>query len=365
MKIVSTSYSKTTEFTDPQKWLERINFYTGILEELAKSHEVMSIERINYEGEFEQSGVHYFFLGQKKKVARFPRRMHSLIKQNRPDTVLVNGLIFPWQVIQLGLKLGRSVKIILIHRSEKPFKGIKKYLQRLADRFVDAYLFTSSEFGSDWLKNGNITSIIKIYEVLHGSSVFHPGNKTDARALLSVPGSPVYLWVGRLNDNKDPLTMVKAFKKYLVHEPSASLYMIYHTEELLEEIKKLVADTNGIKLIGKVEHNQLQNWYNAADFIVSGSYYEGGGIAVCEAMSCGCIPVITDIISFRKMTGPGKCGLLYQPGNDKELLAVLLRTKSMDIEKERIKVLQQFKEELSFEAIARKIEKVITSLDKQ
>src|SRR6185369_13547795 len=153
-------------------------------------------------------------------------------------------------------------------------------------------------------------------------------------------------------------------KKYLVHEPSASLYMIYHTEELLGEVKKLIADTDSIKLIGKVEHGQLQNWYNAADFIVSGSYYEGGGIAVCEAMSCGCIPVITDIISFRKMTGPGKCGLLYQPGNEKELLAVLLRTKSMDIEKERIKVLQQFKEELSFEAIARKIEKVITSLDK-
>ncbi|HMK27956.1 MAG TPA: glycosyltransferase family 4 protein [Chitinophagaceae bacterium] len=365
MKIVSTSYSKTTEFTDPEKWLERINFYTGILEELAKRHEVISIERINYEGELKQGGVHYFFIRQKKKITRFPRRMHRLIKQHKPGAVLVNGLIFPWQVIQLRLKLGRSVKIICIHRSEKPSTGIKKYLQRFAGRFVDAYLFTSSEFGKDWVKKGNIGSMQKIHEVMHGSSVFHPANRADARSLLHVTGSPVFLWVGRLNDNKDPLAVVKGFKKFLLHQPSASLYMIYHTEELLGEIKKLIADAENIKLIGKVEHSELQNWYNAADFMVSGSHYEGGGIAICEAMSCGCIPLITDIIAFRKMTGPGKCGLLYPAGNDDELLVALLKTKSMDIEKERIKVLQQFKEELSFEAIAGKIDRVISLLNKE
>ncbi len=362
MKTVSTSYSKTPEFNNPRDWLERISFYAGILEELAREHEVVSIERINYEGRCEQNGVQYYFTRLKRKTVYFPWRMHRVIKNLQPDVVLVNGLIFPLQVILLRLKLGNSVKIILIHRSEKPFTGIKKYLQRFADRFVNAYFFTSSEFGREWVKKGNISSTKKIHEVMHGSSVFRPGNKADAKTMLSVTGSPVFLWVGRLNDNKDPLTVVKAFKKFSHDRPSARLYMIYHTEELLEEVKRLIAENDSIKLIGKVEHKELQTWYNAADFIVSGSHYEGGGIALCEAMSCGCIPVVTNIISFRKMTGPGKCGLLYEPGNDKELLASLLKTKSMDIEKERIKVLQQFKEELSFEAIAKKINMVINSL---
>jgi glycosyltransferase involved in cell wall biosynthesis len=230
---------------------------------------------------------------------------------------------------------------------------------------VDAYLFTSSGFGNEWVQHGNIGSIKKIHEVMHGSSVFQPGNRTDARRSLSVAGSPVYLWVGRLNANKDPVTVVNAFKQFLLHEPAASLYMIYHTEELLEEIKSLVADTDRIKLIGKVEHSELQNWYNAADFIVSGSHYEGGGIAICEAMSCGCIPVITDIISFRTMTGSGQCGLLFEAGNEKELLSALIQTKEMDMEKERAKTVKQFDEELSFAAIARKIEQVIMSLNKK
>ncbi|HEY6062361.1 MAG TPA: hypothetical protein VIV35_02060, partial [Chitinophagaceae bacterium] len=141
MKIVSTSYSKTTEFTDPQKWLERIGFYSGILEELGRRHEVTGIERINYEGSYQQNNVSYYFIRLKKKKVYFPWRMHRLVKKLKPAVVLVNGFIFPFQIIQLRLKLGKAVKIIVLHRAEKPFKGLKKYLQKLADRCVDAYLF--------------------------------------------------------------------------------------------------------------------------------------------------------------------------------------------------------------------------------
>ena len=81
----------------------------------------------------------------------------------------------------------------------------------------------------------------------------------------------------------------------------------------------------------------MQLWYNSADFIISGSHYEGSGVAVTEAMSCGCIPVVTDIPSFRSMTGQGKCGLLFKPGNEQDLLAALLKTKEMDMEIEKSK----------------------------
>jgi glycosyltransferase involved in cell wall biosynthesis len=142
--------------------------------------------------------------------------------------------------------------------------------------------------------------------------------------------------------------------------------MIYQSEELLQEVINLVREdtktADAIKFVGKVVHEQLQNWYNSVDFIISGSHYEGSGVAVCEAMSCGCIPVVTNIASFRKMTGPGKCGLLYKPGSHKDLLAVLLQTIELNFEKEREKTLEQFENELSFKAIARKINGVVTSL---
>jgi len=365
MKIISTSYTKTNEFSDPKIWLERISFYIGILEALAKEHQVVSFERINYKGEFQQNGVQYSFIDIKKRRVLFPWRMHRILKQLRPDVVLINGLVFPLQVVQLRWKLGRTVKIILIHRSEKPFNGLKKILQRFAGGCVNAYLFTSSEFGKQWIENGNIKDRNKIYEVMHGSSVFSPANKSVARSKLSISGSPVFLWVGRLNSNKDPVTVVKAFIDFISFEPTAKLYMIYQTGELLNEIKALINSNEkareAIRLVGQVPHQELQPWYSSADFFISGSHYEGGGIALCEAMSCGCIPIVTDIISFRKMTGGSKCGLLFEPGNESDLLQTLLKTKELNMEKEREKVLHQFNEELSFEAIAGKINKIINS----
>src|SRR5688572_24126536 len=104
MKIISTSYITTPEFTDPTAWLKRVSFYTGILEELAKLHEVASIERISYEGRVDQNGVRYVFLMHKGKLIRLPWRMHQVIMNYKPDVVFVNGLIFPLQVIQLRLK---------------------------------------------------------------------------------------------------------------------------------------------------------------------------------------------------------------------------------------------------------------------
>jgi glycosyltransferase involved in cell wall biosynthesis len=366
MTLIFTSYVSSPEYDQPGAWLKRIEAYTGILEALSHDHTVISIERINYEGEYEQKGVKYHFIKLRKKVSYFPWHMHRLVKKLKPDVVFISGFIFPLQTIQLRLNLGRRVKIVVINQAETPFNGVKKYLQKLADRCVNAFLFTSSEFGKQWIENGNISDQKKIHEALHCSSVFSPGNKAPARSALSVTGSPLFLWVGRLDANKDPLTVIKGFTSFLDFQPAAKLYMIYHTEDLLQEVSNLINKNEkaiqAISLIGEVPHQQLQTWYDCADFIISGSHYEGGGIAVCEAMSCGCVPVITDIISFRKMTGPGKCGLLYKPGNDKALLESLLQTKKMDMAKERDKVLKQFNEELSFDAIAKKINNSIVSL---
>jgi glycosyltransferase involved in cell wall biosynthesis len=358
MKIISTSYFNTAEFNDPEKWLSRISFYTGILEELARDHHVVSIEQINYRGKLERKGVTYLFLNFNKLKRWFPAALHRIIKHQKPDVVFVNGFIFPFQVIQLRLKLGKKVKIIILHRAEKPFRGIKGYFQKLADKSVDAYLFASAEFGEQWMQWGIIKKREKIHEVMQSSSSFYPEDKRMAREKLGITGKPVFLWVGRLDENKDPLTVIKAFHRYLLFQPSAKLFMIYQDEKLVDEIKKLIADSkvkDAIILVGKVEHQQLQSWYNASDFFISGSHYEGSGISACEAMSCGCIPVLTNIISFRSMTGHGKCGMLYEPGNENKLLEVLLKTKELDYTREREKAIRQFKEELSFEAIAKKI----------
>ena len=363
MKLIFTSYTSTPEYSQPELWLKRIEGYTGILESLSRNNKVIGIERINYEGEYVQNGVQYYFVKLKNKVVRFPLHIHRLIKRMQPDVVFVNGLIFPMQIIQLRLVLGKSVKIILLHRAERPFGRGKKYLQKLADKCVDAYLFTTSAFSNDWRR---YIDVKKIHEVIQASSIFNTIDRTEAVKGTGIKGPLVFLWVGSLIPRKDPLTVVKAFLEFARYRPESKMYMIYQSAELLQEINTLLDGNKkyreAIVLVGKVSHDQLLYWYNSADFFISASRYEGSGVAVSEAMSCGCIPITSDFITFQKMTGSGKCGLLFETGNDKDLLVALLKTDEMDMEKERDRVLRQFKEELSFEAIAKKINAVIASL---
>lgn len=357
MKFVFASYTKTARLDNPEAWLKRINIYEGVLAALAKKHQVTSIDQINYEGEFVSHGVTHKFMRFSKWELKFPFRLHHAIKQQNPDVVFIHGLHFPLQVMQLRLHLGRNVKIIVQHHAERPFTGVKKYLQRGADAFVDAYLFASRDMGLDWIKKGNLASPQKIHEVMEVSSVFYPMDRNLALTRTGATGQ-VFLYVGRLNAQKDPITIVNAFLKFAAIVPDARLYMIYQTEDILPRIMGLLKDhpqSSAIILVGKVPHDELLYWYNSADVIVSGSNYEGSGTAVCEAMSCGCVPVITDIFSFRMMTDNGNCGFLYEPGNEAALLSALVYTQNADMQKMKRATLSYFASHLSFEAIAGRI----------
>jgi glycosyltransferase involved in cell wall biosynthesis len=363
MRIVFLSYNYSRDVHSPEDWLERIKFYVGWNECLAKEHTVIRVDQIDYKGTFIHNGIQYHCVDDGKRKNFFPGKLNRFVRELKPDVVLVSSFLFPLQVIQLRNCLGKKVKIILQHHAEKPFKGIRKYIQNFASSKVNAFLFTAYETGADWVRNKNLDDVNKIHELLEVSSPFYPIDKKTSREATSVSGSPVFLWVGRLNQNKDPLLAVKAFLRFTISQPNAKLYMIYHTAELASDIHKLLpkgAAINPVLLIGKVPHSELLNWYNSADFFISASHYEGSGTALCEAISCGCIPLVSDIPSFKMICG--NSGLLFEPGNEDDLLSILKQTIQLNVEEKRKNALNIFKTKLSFEAISDKFQKIVESL---
>lgn len=365
MVYVSVTFGASMDVSSPEAWFERTAPYLGILECLAENNTVINVKRINYEGNIIHKGIDYRFISTGHADEAFPKTLIRYVKNLHPDVVLIQGLHLPMQVIMLRHILGKKVKFIAQNHAEKPATGLKKALQKLADKRIDAYLFASHDLGAEWVKQGIISSPQKIREVMEVSSTFSPMGKARALSRTNAKGNPLFLWVGRLDANKDPLTVVRVFLRFTCVHPEARLYMIYHTEELLPEITDLLTrfDPNKmVTLIGKVPHADLQYWYNSADVILSGSYYEGSGTAICEAMSCGCIPVVTDIPSFRMITDNGKCGLLYQPGDEEGLLATLKKIPYINIAEKQKLSLEYFKSNLSFEAIAKQIQDIAESL---
>jgi len=365
MKYVFLTYNHSLEVDSPEHWYKRTTLYSGVLRRLSRANTVVNVKQINYNGKQLYNGVDYHFVSFGKKKTYFPLKLNLHVKNLTPDVVFVQGLHNPLQVIQLRLILGKKTKIIVQNHAEQPFTGIKKYLQRIAGYCIDACLFASHEMGMDWIKKGNLPVRLKIYEVMEVSSVFHTVDKQLAKKQTGVTGSQVFLWVGRLNENKDPLTVVKAFLEFADANPLAHLYMIYQTNELLSAIEEILRghkSKNTVTLIGEIANDELLYWFNSSDFILSGSHYEGSGTAICEAMSCGCIPIVTDIPSFRAITDNGSCGLLYEAGNQQALLSALIQSQTLDKSAKRANALSYFNEKLSFNAIAAKIHAIAAAL---
>ena len=230
---------------------------------------------------------------------------------------------------------------------------------------MDAYLFTSLDMATKWLDKKLIAQKGKIKEVMVGASTFKPMDASSAKSITQTKGEPVFLFVGRVDDNKDPITLIKGFALHLASHPTATLYIIFQNEEKrveLESVIKQLSVQDRIHLLGKLAHNDLQAWYSSVDFIVSTSHAEAFGMAVAEAMSCGCFPIVTNIPSFRKLTDNGNFGILFEPGNAGQLTAALEKAAKLNLDVEREKILTYYNTHLSAEAIAEQICQAANSL---
>lgn len=330
------------------------------------SHDIIFVEFIDFKGEIWLNGVQYWFKNLGKKALWFPFLTHLKIALSKPDIVVVHGLLYPHQIIFLKFFLSSKVKIIVQHHAEKPsLNRVKLQLQKLADSLIDRYFFTSLGLAGNWISGGVIKNEEKIKEVMEVSSVFHEIDKTVAKAITNVDAENSFLWVGRLNENKNPMLVLKAFAAFVKKRKDVKLFMIFHNEDLLPQIREFLSDNSFlseyISLVGKCDHPQLLYWFNSVDYIISSSYYEAGGVSVCEAMSCGCIPILSDIPAFRFVTN-STCGILYETGNSDALLNALMKSVDMNKEQEKQRTLVQYQNHLSFNAIAGSINKIIQTL---
>src|SRR6185436_20975863 len=94
-------------------------------------------------------------------------------------------------------------------------------------------------------------------------------------------GDPALLWVGRLDDDKDPLTILAGFERAAASLPRAELTMVFGTDELLSRVQERIgvsaALRGRVRLLGRIEQRALASVYATADLFVLGSHHESCG----------------------------------------------------------------------------------------
>ncbi len=359
-KFLYLNYHASPDIKVYANKLEKYKASYEILNYLKDKYEVVVIDHIGANEQLEKDGITYF--AKKKKRNNkwlIPFKLHQEIKALQPEIIYLHSLMQMHYLIFLAPFLSKKTKIMVQHHAERPPRHYKKWILRLADHLVDQYFFTSEKMSEEWINQHIIASKSKVTEVTEGSTFFKSDEQVPRK-------KQSYLWVARLNKNKDPITVVNAFIHFLEDYPTAELTMIFSTNELLNDIEQILTThrlaKNKIKLLGKFPNEELETIYQQHEFFVLASIYEGGSFALIEAIACGCIPIVSDIPANRAITNYQTGDLLFTPGDEKGIVHQLKRSQStpMDINRRALK--DYFDKELSFRAIARKIDQAIEKL---
>jgi len=167
------------------------------------------------------------------------------------------------------------------------------------------------------------------------------------------------LWIGHLNRNKDPLTILRAVQIARAELPGLQLWCAFVDSPLLGEVEELLrsdpALAAAVHLLGRVPHHRVETLCRACDFLVSGSRSEGSGYALIEALACGLQPIVSDIPSFRALTGEGNVGELAAVGDARGFADAIVRQARGPAEARRRRVRAHFDRHLSFEMVGAKL----------
>ena len=354
VSVVQVNYAFDKALTDPDQLLDRYDTLTGWSDALVRAGAgtIAAVQRFHRDIRIARNGVDYLF-----RRAQMP----AAVAACRPDIAHVNGLIFPAQTWRLRRALDPSCAVVVQNHSDGGAIGrapLFRLFGRAARGAADACLFAADEHAVSWRRAGFVARDQPTYQVMEASTRLQPVARAGARDECGVRGAPAILWVGRLNANKDPLTVLDGFERSLGDLPAATLTMIYGEDDLLASVRQRVqgSQTLGecVRLAGAVPHDRMASFYSAADLFIVGSHHEGSGYSLMEACACGAVPVVTDIPTFRLLTGDGAVGAVWTAGDAADCARALVDAGRRDLEAERARLAAHFARALSWPAVGRR-----------
>ncbi len=123
----------------------------------------------------------------------------------------------------------------------------------------------------------------------------------DGLADPSVRKEPIVLMVANALAKTRKLKGLDCFAKASSAVPEVRFVLIGRTDEATaRELKSLAPK---LELVGELPYGEMVSWMRRAKVCCQLSYRESFGVAVLEAMACGCVPVVTRAGALPEVVG--------------------------------------------------------------
>ena len=207
-------------------------------------------------------------------------------------------------------------------------KNIFIYLEKLSAKWTHG-LVTVSNLNKKKVVDLGIAPIEKLKNIYSGIdlTLFINEKNDQFRKELNLDSNHLLLGsVGRLSNQKDPITMIEAFCIVIKRFPNAHLTLVGEGElrdEILIKIDQL--QLNGrVHLTG----NKNDPWkiYHSLDLFIMSSIYEGLGRSITEALSCGVPVVCTSVEGVPEIVRDNETGILVPPKDPDALATGIIKS---------------------------------------
>lgn len=103
--------------------------------------------------------------------------------------------------------------------------------------------------------------------------------------------------------------------------------------ELISEYINQRELVNKVQLLGRLEKNQMNDFWKEQDVFINISEYEGTSLSMLEAMSFGVVPIVTDVSGAREFIGHNGNGFIVDIG---DLQGIVNYVELLDRDREKL-----------------------------
>jgi glycosyltransferase involved in cell wall biosynthesis len=252
-------------------------------------------------------------------LTRVPR-LRRIIKRFQPDVVFApyissNGLMAALAGSGPLVVSGLGSDVLVGTQGGSPANFLRRQLVRFTCSRATAIHVVSANIEDRLLSFGVPGEKIHRFPLGIDTQRFHPGDEPAhllGRRLICVrKHEPIY----------DIATILRALAR--LRDKGAEFHCTFiGGGTMLDENRRLAGElklNDRVVLLGNVPYDELPNYLRQAGIYISAARSDGTSSALLEAMATGLLPVVTDIDANTPWVAHRRTGLLFQPGNDRQL----------------------------------------------
>lgn len=259
-------------------------------------------------------------------------RLASRLRRQRP--VLLQTFLYHANIVgRIAARIAGVPRVVAGIRVAEKRSRFRLWLDRATDRLVDRHVCVSEAVARFSIEQGKLPTD-KVVVIPNGvdADLFRTASPADLTEFGIPPDSRTVLFVGRLDPQKGPIDLLRAFARLSQGRDDVHLLMVGEGP-LRGEVEASV-ESRGLS--GRVHlagwRDDVPRLMKAADCLALSSHWEGMPNVVLEAMAAGLPVVATNVDGVAELLdGEGKSGergLLVPAGDHDSLARAIERTLS-------------------------------------